>query len=50
MLAIGEEHRTTAILEIERLAAATADKDMRNFYESVAKALRAGKKDFEKKP
>lgn len=49
MLAIGEEHRTTAILEIERLVAATADKGMREFYESVAKALRAGKKDFDPK-
>lgn len=49
MLAIGEEHRTTAILEIERQSSATQDKDMRAFYESVAKALRAGKKDFEQK-
>jgi HEAT repeat protein len=49
MLAIGEEHRTTAILEIERQMNATPNKDLRAFYESVAKALRAGKKDFEQK-
>ena len=49
LLAIGEEHRTTAILEIERMMNATADKGMREFYESVAKALRAGKKEFDAK-